>query len=198
MTDKSTKNQKISLAKRKLVRGFTLVELIVAIGIFSIVMLIAVGALLSMINANRKAQALKLVMNNINFAMENMVKDIRVGTTYHADITSGSITSPQDGVNASSFAFEKSGGDPDTSNDQVAFRLSGGSIERSNDGTASWTQITSSDVNIEELGFNVYGSDSLDQKQPRVAIVLRGNFTLADGTEENFSIQTSMTQRLLD
>ena len=43
-------------------KGFTLIELMVSITIFSIVMLISVGALLSIIDANRKDQSLKSVM----------------------------------------------------------------------------------------------------------------------------------------
>src|SRR3989338_2524865 len=51
-------------------RGFTLVELIVSIGLFAIVMLISVGALLALTGANRKAQALQSVMNNLNVALD--------------------------------------------------------------------------------------------------------------------------------
>lgn len=178
-------------------KGFTLLEIIVSIGLFSIVMLIATGALLSMVNANRKAQALKNVMNNVNFAAENMVKEIRVGTSYHGNVEVGSITSPQNAENVSSFAFEKSGGDPETASDQVVFRLSDGVIERSDDGGLTYSAITSSGIDIELLRFWVYGSDPLDTEQPRVAIVIKGSAFLQGG-DEDFNIQTTATQRLLD
>src|SRR3990167_8812616 len=64
-------------------RGFTLVELIVSIGLFSIVMLVSVGALLALTGANRKAQALQSVMNNLNIALDGMVRSIRMGSDYH-------------------------------------------------------------------------------------------------------------------
>ena len=41
--------------------GFTLVEMIVAVALFAVVMLISVAALLSLVDANRKAQALQSV-----------------------------------------------------------------------------------------------------------------------------------------
>src|SRR3989344_8697452 len=53
-------------------RGFTLVEMIVAIALFSIVMVVSVGALLALVTANRKAQALQSVMNNLNIALDGM------------------------------------------------------------------------------------------------------------------------------
>jgi len=63
-------------------RGFTLVELIVSLGIFTAVMFIATGALLSIINVNKKAQAQQSAINNINFALENMARNIRTGSHY--------------------------------------------------------------------------------------------------------------------
>lgn len=182
-------------------------ELIVAIGIFSIVMMIAVGALLSMLNANRKAQALKAVMNNVNFAVENMAKEIRVGTTYHANINQGTVSEPTmtDTGGVNSFAFEESGGDPDDPNDQVGFRLTQidgkGVIERSDNGaltSSDWFSITSSDVNIETFRFNLYGSNPDDGLQPRVVMVIKGTAMISDGREEEFDVQTTVTQRLID
>src|SRR3989338_4304258 len=64
-------------------RGFTLVETIVATALFTVVMLIAVGSLLSIVSVNRKAQALHLVMNNLNVALDGMVRAIRTGSNYY-------------------------------------------------------------------------------------------------------------------
>ena len=57
--------------------------MIVAVGLFSLVMLVSVGALLSLTGANRKAQALQSVMNNLNIALDGMVRSIRMGSDYH-------------------------------------------------------------------------------------------------------------------
>lgn len=62
--------------------GFTLIEMIVAMGLFAIVMFIATGALLTLIAINRKAQAQQVVINNVNFVMESITRNARVGTDY--------------------------------------------------------------------------------------------------------------------
>jgi len=71
--------------------GFTLIEMIVAVGLFSIVMLVSISALLSLVDANRKAQALQSVMNNLNIAVDGMVREIREGSNYRC----GSICASQ-------------------------------------------------------------------------------------------------------
>ena len=60
--------------------GFTLVEMIVAVALFAVVMLISVAALLALVDANRKAQALQSVMNNLNIALDGMVRSVRMGS----------------------------------------------------------------------------------------------------------------------
>src|SRR3954463_4374930 len=63
-------------------RGFTLVEMIVAVALFSVVMLVCVGALLALVGANRKVHALQSVMNNLNVTLDGMVRSIRMGSTF--------------------------------------------------------------------------------------------------------------------
>jgi prepilin-type N-terminal cleavage/methylation domain-containing protein len=163
--------------KKKESHGFTLVELIVSVGVFSIVMLVAVGALLSLLAANQRAQTLKVVMNNLNLAMENMVKDIRVGTDY---ITTGN-----------SFTFQASNGT------EIIFRLNGDAIERSVGGS-DFVSIVSDDVEVEQLQFIVFGAEAGDGRQPRVNILMAGQAGVDDDTQTSFNLQTTATQRLID
>ena len=53
-------------------QGFTLVETLVAVGIFSVIMMVAAGSLLTIIDANAKAQAIKTAVNNVDFAVETI------------------------------------------------------------------------------------------------------------------------------
>jgi hypothetical protein len=55
------------------------------------VAVVAVGALLKITDANKKSQTLKTAINNLNFAMESMSREMRVGTNYAAGPTEGSI-----------------------------------------------------------------------------------------------------------
>lgn len=73
-------------------KGFTLVEMMVSISLFMLVSIVAIGALLRIVDANKKAQSLKTTMNNINFIMESLSREMRVGTTYLC--TAGDVTIP--------------------------------------------------------------------------------------------------------
>lgn len=62
--------------------GFTLVEMIVSLGLFSIVVTVAVGALLVLIATNEQLQAEQSVMTNLSFALDSMTREIRTGTHF--------------------------------------------------------------------------------------------------------------------
>lgn len=69
-------------------RGFTLVEALVSLGIFSIVVVAASGVILSIISSNKKNQAISSVVNNLNYSIESMVRDIKTGYKYQCDVDS--------------------------------------------------------------------------------------------------------------
>ncbi len=66
-------------------KGFTLIEMVVSLGIFSVVAVIALGALVKIISANRKAQSLQSSLTNLNFAVESITRELRVGRAFHCD-----------------------------------------------------------------------------------------------------------------
>lgn len=68
-------------------KGFTLVEIIVSLAIFSIVAVVALGALVKIISANKKAQTLQSAITNLNYAMESISREMRVGSKYYLDTT---------------------------------------------------------------------------------------------------------------
>ncbi len=59
--------------------GFTLIELIVAIFIFSIITIAIVSVFVSTVTAYGKAKAIKTVKENAEFAMSSIAKDVRMG-----------------------------------------------------------------------------------------------------------------------
>lgn len=63
--------------------GFTLVEMLVSLAIFSVVALVALGAFMKIIDANKKSHTLKTAYTNLNFVLEAMTRELRVGTNYH-------------------------------------------------------------------------------------------------------------------
>jgi prepilin-type N-terminal cleavage/methylation domain-containing protein len=61
-------------------RGFTLIETLVAVSLFSVLMIMTVGSLTILIDANRKARSEKAVINNLNATMEIISRSMRDGS----------------------------------------------------------------------------------------------------------------------
>ncbi|MDO8492227.1 MAG: type II secretion system protein, partial [bacterium] len=165
----------------KLVCGFTLVEMIVAVGLFTVVMFIATGALLSVVSLNKKAQAQQSAISNLNYALENMARSIRTGTTYHCGNTGQIDLSQNCSGGDSFFAYESDSGDgaadAGNSNDQRVFRLANGVIQKSKDSGSTWMDITDPSIVIQNLTFTVTGTGSTgsgDFNQPQVRINIAG------------------------
>lgn len=188
--------------RRSLKEGFSLVELLVAVALFSVVMTISVGALLSLVEANRKARALGLVMNNLNFALENMSRNIRIGSAYHCSsstIVPPNIDATQNCANGGVlFAFEAFNGDPTTATDQIVYRFLGGRIEKSSDGGATFIAITAPEVTIEDMQFYAVGTTRGDTEQPRVVMTVRGTAGISSRSKTSFSMQSTISQRVID
>ncbi|MDP6387830.1 MAG: type II secretion system protein [Candidatus Pacebacteria bacterium] len=197
-------NEANKLTKLKTRQGFSLVEMLVAVALFSAVMLIGVGALLSLIDANRKAQSLNSIMNNLNFALESMSRNMRVGTTYHCGITNNVPPNIKDPKNCSGggklLGFESSGGDPENPNDQVVYRINGTQLEKSIHGGSPGTfiGITASEVIINDFFFYVDGASNTDNLQPKIVMTIRGSAGTSEKTRTEFNLQTMVSQRVLD
>lgn len=178
--------------------------MLVAAALFSGVMIIAVGALLALVDANRKAQAINSVMNNLNFALENMSRNIRVGSTYHCEVTNSvpaDVDVPKDCSNGGLlFAFESSSGDTGTKTDQIVYRINGTRLEKSEEGGATGTfiNITAPEVSIDNFSFYVDGTSLADNMQPRVVITLQGSAGETAKVRTEFNLQTTVSQRVLD
>src|SRR3989344_1269750 len=190
-----TKNSKL-----KTNDGFTLVELLVAVTLFAIVMLISVGTLLSLTGANRKAQALQSVMNNLNVGLDSMVRSIRMGSDYYCG--TGTFTGTDDsgdcpGSGKETFSFEPF--NLGTPVDRWAYKFENSRIKRSKDNGLNWEIVTAPEVTIESMKFYVDGTKRGDDKQPKVVITLNGIARAADlKAATTFSIQATAVQRLLD
>jgi len=70
------------LLKIKWEKGFTLIEMIVSLAIFSIIVTMSVGSLLALIATNQKLQSEQSVMTNLTFALDSMTREIRTGTAF--------------------------------------------------------------------------------------------------------------------
>ncbi len=108
--------------------GFTLIEIIVSLALFSVVITIAVGALLILIASNRQLQNEQSVLSNLSFALDSMTREIRTGTNYYcaAGTTSGSNQIFTDGVSlTASLVGDCPAGDVGNSSNPNGFRFHG-------------------------------------------------------------------------
>ena len=173
-------------------KGFTLIEIIVSVAIFVIVMTIAIGAVLSAVDANRKAQSISTVINNLNIAVEGMVRDLRTGENY-AKVTGCESDAPKYCI-----SFEDKAGrkveysliTPSGKNGHIHKNVVGSS-EEYDEG-----RITSDEVNIEEAEFILVGDGTSDGPE-RILVRLKG-YAGAGKTRSDFNIQTVVTSRTLD
>src|SRR3972149_1703934 len=70
-------------------RGFTLIEIMIAITLFTAIMIIGTGAVLQTNSVYKKTQTMRSVMDNLNFIMEDMVRNLRLGSSYHCPSVAG-------------------------------------------------------------------------------------------------------------
>lgn len=184
--------------------GFTLVEMIVAVALFSVVMLVSVGALLSLVTANRKAQALQSVMNNLDVTLDGMARAIRMGTNFHCG-SNQPYASTRDCSNGDVvFAFEPYG---QTSTD-VPWVYSYDAVTKrvyKSVNNAAPIAITAPEISIDSMKFYVVGTNRgcsvvpCDTVQPKVVIVVSGTAPVAQAkTRTSFHIQVTAVQRVLD
>lgn len=185
--------------------GFTLLEMIVSTSVFVFVMLMIIGALISLTDASRKSRSVRIVLDNLSSAIDSMSRNIRMGSYFHCgcEATPANYATPlscatmdADGNGgASCFAFEGPNGVPTTPNDQIVYQLTaGGQIERSTDGGQTFVGLTAPEINVTDLSFFLYGTTP-NSDQPVVTMLLRGTAALTPKTSTSFDIQTTIAAR---
>ena len=179
--------------------GFTLVELMVSLAIFSIVITISIGTLLVMIDVNAKAQALYSSTTNLSFALDSIAREVRTSYAYNCQTTFENDGIPNQGAtqNCSTGGGQLLAFIRESDNEQSGYRKSGSSLERYQDG--SWIPITSEqDVIIEVFDVTVQHAGVGDGEQPTVDIFIQGKVNNGLDVDTDFSIQTHIVSRQLD
>ena len=184
--------------------GFTLVEMLVAVFVFSIIMTIAVGAIFSLVSANKSSQALKSVTDNLSSALDSMSREIRYGRNYHlghsgtcADFTEPT-SCPGNPNDTSTFAFLDRIGrlviydfviDPASGDNTGYIRKCVGDTSDGN-----CFPLTASEVHIKDMHFYVRGAETSSDYQPQLVMTIYG-FAKVGSSKSEFNIETMVTQR---
>jgi len=185
-------NSKLQL-KTKNFSGFTLIELIVAIGVFMVVMTITLAAFLNIADIQKKTEAFRKVNDNLNFAIEAMMREIREGRNY-------SCSSGDCSLGSGNLTFKNK------NEDTVTYSLNETDkyIQRyvlNADGSEETYQITASGnsgVTIENLSFIARGIESDDTEQPIVTILISGFTGDKVKLKSELHLQATVSQRKLD
>lgn len=189
--------------------GFLLIELIVALFIFSLVMVVAIGSLISAFDANKKAQSLQSVMNNLNLAMEEMTKSLAVGKEYACNSDTHGTGVPENncppGVGSTpvkKISFTSQDGSTVTYELIPKSGSVGGYITRKI-GSGSALRLTANEIDVDtpNSGFYVTGATNFnngDTVQPSVSIVIKGLAQAGPRNTTSFAVQTLVSQRIPD
>jgi hypothetical protein len=166
-------------------------------------MLVSVGTLLALVHANRKAQALQSVMNNLNIALDSMVRSARMGSYYDGSAACSAIDldNPTDCVGGGTVLSFKPFGSTESDPSWVyVFDEEAQTLKRSVTGSIdNATSITAPEVTIDDMKFYVVGTEVGDLIQPKILIVIEGSAgRLGSSARTTFHIQATAVQRVLD
>lgn len=177
-------------------RGFTLIEIIVSMGIFIVILTVSMGSIISIFDANRKSKSLKTVLNNLNLVVDSMSREMRYGSKYHCG--PGVVFLKRDcagGDDLMSFKSSEGG--------QITYQFSDGAIEKSTiagGGFAfNFVRLTAPEIIIDKMVFYTVGAEVVgDGVQPKVLIKIQGHSGEEGKGRSDFTIQTLVSQRSLD
>jgi prepilin-type N-terminal cleavage/methylation domain-containing protein len=205
--------------------GFTLIETLVSLTLFTVVLVIAGGTIVSVIDINKRNQAISSVVNNLNYSIDSMVRDIKTGYLYKCDYdetyTIASLKSYSnpgeclDNGKSITLISTISGIDTVVKYEFVGLSGENGYINKtvyttSGDEVGSYSITDTNNVNITDVKFSVKNPDALDCAvknptpadcvvgQPSVAVVIKGMAGNQQIEVSKFYVQTFISQRLIN
>lgn len=191
--------------------GFTLVEMLVSLALFTTIATMAVGTLLILINGNSRVVGEQVTLTSLSFALDSMTREIRTGSEYYcgsiAQVTGvgvyGSPTAVQSCTGGNVALSFREAGESITgggSDSRIAYYFENNRLWRKV-GSSAAQEIVTNDVLITEGRFVVTGATPLgtgnEIVQPSVTILIEAQASSSD-TTKNFTLQSTVTQRALD
>lgn len=158
-------------------KGFTIVEMLISIGLFVTVITVTSAAFLVGLRAQRQIISILNANDNASYAMEVMSRDIRMGKTFFSPLSE-----------ILTFLNYKG--------EAVVYRLNNNAIERSIAGDDFQT-LTASNVRVLRLDFHVTGEKRFDNEQTRITITIQIS-TKYGAQEVITNLQTTISPRELE
>ncbi len=181
-------------------KGFTLVEMLVVIAVFSILLIAITGVFVSGIRVHRNSLAIEQLADQTNYAMEYMGRGLRMAKRAENSAAPCSIqnrTYLVVGSDKKDISFLRP---KDNDTECVKFSLKttadnrGVIMENVNDG--SDVALTSDDIDVKNIQFVVTGDD-YGVSQPKVTILIKAE-SVAGNPKHEITLQTTISQRDLN
>ena len=197
---RSERNRRFQISKRKRVSdsefrisafqqrepGFTLLEMVGWFGIFTVVIITAIGAVIAINGAQVKAANIQNIQDNLRFALESMTKEMRTAKTFAPS-----------GVGAPAYttlSFTRSDGT------QVTYCVQNFALMKiiGSASCSGGSAVTGDGINIDQLVFYVVGhAAGISDGQPRITVSLRAS-SRDPRFATTFRVQTTVIQRERD
>ena len=159
-------------------KGFTIIELLVAMSLFLVLVAVATGTFIQTLRTQRIITELTAANDNATQVIEQMSREIRTGFSF-VDSTDTTLK----------FVNYR--------NEQVSYKLVGGSISRCVGGCQSDTDflpITAPEVKVERLKFTNSGIDLTDNFPPRITVTL----SILGPKDVKVNLQTTVSSRVIE
>ncbi|MFA5098770.1 MAG: prepilin-type N-terminal cleavage/methylation domain-containing protein [Candidatus Paceibacterota bacterium] len=134
--------------------GFTMIELLVSMGIFLILISIVSGSFIRTLRTQKELVGLMSINDNANLTLEQIMRELRTGYNFSK-------------VSQNEFQFVNA------ENKIIYYKAVNGAIERgetSELAVTTYRKITADNVEIKNFNVNIAGGDAGDGYQPRITI----------------------------
>jgi len=177
--------------------GFTLLEMVISFGIFSVLVVSAIGITLAVSNAQIKSSNVQNILDNIRFSLELITKEMRTGNSYQ-------LTSKCAAPN-SEISFTTAIGESRTyflnSTTGTVMRAKVSITNADCNDTSKVKALTAEEVLVERLNFTELRGQAAGPAdgQPRTTITMRVRSRSPKiELESSLDLQTTVVQRLRD
>lgn len=186
---------------KKAAEGFTLVEVLVALAIFGILLGVIFGLISSSLTKGQQETARDELIGELTYAGEYMVRHLRTAQREGGDATdcmsmSVGETYHRDAVDPGHLYFKDIEGV--CREFFLEFDATAGVTRLKERIDMNESFLTSAEIDIESLEFEVINASSIDEGQPLVTMYINARGAQGAGQGINVEFQTSVSARSLD
>lgn len=200
-------------SQKKGKKGFTLIEMVIAVPLFLVIATAAGAAYLNIAQVNRAAKAARTTIDNLSIVLEDMTRTIKTGNTFNCFSGAG-VTTTLPAATRHDCGATDGGGLAffDQQGNRVVYYVSGGILYKRwyyRDFTSgAYNQSSNPAILLSNAQFTITNPTKIfyvrgaaaapgNLEQPHILINLQGTVTVS-GITKPFDIQSLVTQRSYD